>query len=517
MNVIVTNKQKDIIDNANIDAIKDFNGLFNVDDLISKVKNYFFSKLILDATSIVNFSSKDVLEKLASSIGADRLIILLPTDLEPPQSFINLLVSLKIFNFSRDINEIVKFINNSNSYENVVGMTNNTNNDIYVDNSIKATDNFQPIDNNTNNNINYNNNVINPNIPFTTNSRNIFSPIITGDLTYNGGPQNSQQLNNFPSNNVPYNNYQGPNNVSMNNLNQQGNNYDFSNNYNGIMSNSTVLPNSSMNTPNLGEQNRPSDNLYNNDIMSKMPQYDNMINSNINNDSINNNSFNSNEMVNQNINGINNSNNASNVNNSFNDFYNSFDEKQNNNTELNNSGFYNEFDSTTKSFVLGVKNITLHAGSTTLVYLLMKAARDILKLRVNAIEVNKNDFKYYNDSDMISTKTETLPNVIEGSNANLIIVDLNDYYGNYSIFNDVIYLVEPSVIRLNKLMMENRFTFKENVNNKLLLNMSLLNSSEVDALSKEAGVKFILNIPPINDRVNNDIILKILELFGFKK
>ena len=34
MNVIVSNKQKDIIDNANIDAIKDLNGFFNVGDLI---------------------------------------------------------------------------------------------------------------------------------------------------------------------------------------------------------------------------------------------------------------------------------------------------------------------------------------------------------------------------------------------------------------------------------------------------------------------------------------------------
>ena len=68
MNVIVANKQKGIIDNANIDAIKDFNGLFNVDDLISKFKNYFFSKLILDATSVVNFTSKEVLEKLSNAI-----------------------------------------------------------------------------------------------------------------------------------------------------------------------------------------------------------------------------------------------------------------------------------------------------------------------------------------------------------------------------------------------------------------------------------------------------------------
>ena len=106
MNVIVVNKQKEIIDNANIDAIKDFNGLFNVDDLISKFKNYFFSKLILDATSVVNFTTKEVLEKLSNAIGAERLVILLPEKPLPPKKFVDLLLELKIYNFSTLTNNL---------------------------------------------------------------------------------------------------------------------------------------------------------------------------------------------------------------------------------------------------------------------------------------------------------------------------------------------------------------------------------------------------------------------------
>ena len=98
MNVIVSNRQKDIIDNANIDAIKDLNGLFNVNDLINKFKNYFFSKMILDATSVVDFASKEVLTTLADEIGAERLIILLPSNPEPPVEFKKLLIELKIYN-----------------------------------------------------------------------------------------------------------------------------------------------------------------------------------------------------------------------------------------------------------------------------------------------------------------------------------------------------------------------------------------------------------------------------------
>ena len=110
MNVIVSYKKKDIIDNANIDAIKDLNGLFNVADLIDKFKNYFFSKMILDATSVENFASREVLTQLVDGIGADRLIILLPQTPPPPDEFKKLLIDLRIYNFSNDINDIVKFI-----------------------------------------------------------------------------------------------------------------------------------------------------------------------------------------------------------------------------------------------------------------------------------------------------------------------------------------------------------------------------------------------------------------------
>ena len=121
VNVIVSNRQKEIIDNANIDAIKDLNGLFNVNDLINKFKNYFFSKMILDATSVVDFASKEVLTTLANEIGAEKLIILLPATPEPPEEFKKLLIELKIYNFTNDINDVIRFIEKSNTYEDIFG------------------------------------------------------------------------------------------------------------------------------------------------------------------------------------------------------------------------------------------------------------------------------------------------------------------------------------------------------------------------------------------------------------
>ena len=486
MNVIVTNKQKEIIDNANIDAIKDFNGLFKVDDLVNKVKNYFFSKLILDATSIVDFSSKEVLEKLTSSIGADRLIILLPTEIKPPQEFINLLVSLKLYNFSTNINDIVKFINVPNTYENVVGITNTNQPDYYVDNSIKASDSF------------------NDNIPFNGSVNSVFNPIISDVSNTTDNLQNNN-VNNFSLQSNLSNNYQNYNNVNNsidmypnNMFNQQQNNNVYQNNEfnNGV--------------PNINNYNNPFNNLNNtvdNNInmnsSNMSPAFYNGVVDNQLNNIDQNNYFSPDIVNNRNENIIDNNNMFNNETKSSADY-------------SGDSNFYGDFQKQNQNFVVGFKNLTLHAGSTTLIYLLMKTAREKFNLRVNAVEINKNDFRYYNDQDMISATVDSLVNVVNSSTANLILVDLNDYNGNYEIFNEVIYLVEPSVIRLNKLMMDNRFAFRENANQKMMLNMSLLNNNEVNALSKEAGVNFIMNIPPLNDRISNDIIIKIIELFGFK-
>ena len=76
MNVIVSNKQKDVLDNSSIDAIKDLNGLFAVNDLINNFKNYYYTKMILDATAIVDFVKQETLDQLVKGIGADKLIIL---------------------------------------------------------------------------------------------------------------------------------------------------------------------------------------------------------------------------------------------------------------------------------------------------------------------------------------------------------------------------------------------------------------------------------------------------------
>lgn len=418
MNVVVSNKQKEIIDNANIDAIKDLNGLFNVNDLINKFKNYFFSKMILDATSIVDFASKDVLTTLANEIGAEKLIILLPSSPEPPLEFKKLLIELKIYNFTTNIDDVIKFIEKPNTYEDALKSIDSAfSDDVYVDNSIKEGEveqnSFDNEDNTSNNgDLSLDNQI---DVPLQ-NSKSSLGDLLN-NLTFNHKQDQENDSNDAYEDN----------NVTTEDSNQS---IDF---------NKDIVYES--NNTNL-----------NNNIFLIPGDYDND--------------------------------------------YNESSPKESNKA------------------VIGFKGITIHAGCTSLIYMLHKMLIN-MKKDVISIEVGKNDFRLFRDSKMISVNEDELENVINNSKESIILVDLNDYT-NFSICNEVLYLVEPSTIKLNGLMATNRYVFRELKDKKVLLNKSLLSPNDIQTLESEAGIKFFDIIEPLNDRLFNDSIAKLLELLNLK-
>lgn len=103
-----------------------------------------------------------------------------------------------------------------------------------------------------------------------------------------------------------------------------------------------------------------------------------------------------------------------------------------------------------KMKIIGFKNMTQHAGATTLIYLLRKALS--ASKMVGAIEVNKVDFLYFNDKDLVSTTTTELPKeLMKKQLCDVVFVDLNDY-DDVSICAEVYYLIEPSTIMINKML-----------------------------------------------------------------
>ena len=85
--------------------------------------------------------------------------------------------------------------------------------------------------------------------------------------------------------------------------------------------------------------------------------------------------------------------------------------------------------------------------------------------------------------------------------ASYILVDINN--GNEEICDDIIYLIEPSIIKLNKMMLINKDIFEKIYGKKIILNKSLLSSKDVTDFEYESHSKVLFNMPPLNDRDSN--------------
>ena len=168
-----------------------------------------------------------------------------------------------------------------------------------------------------------------------------------------------------------------------------------------------------------------------------------------------------------------------------------------------------------KTKIIGFKNFTSHAGATTFIYMLKKIL--VRDYSVMAIEINREDFKFFNDSNMISCNMHDFANVIKGySNVNIILVDLNDGNICEGMCNDIIYLMESSTLMINRVYMLDNHCFERIREKKMVLNKSLLNEKDIRLLERESGISFYSVIPNLNDRLsNNNELFPFLERLGF--
>ena len=170
--------------------------------------------------------------------------------------------------------------------------------------------------------------------------------------------------------------------------------------------------------------------------------------------------------------------------------------------------------------VIGIKNLTSDAGATSLVYMFKKVLSKFYS--VMAIEINKKDFLFYNDKAMISVNEKNIGDIIlKYKDVNVILIDLNDLdeATSNNICTDILYLVEPSLTKVNKLIMLNRDVFSKVNDEKIILNMSFFSDKDVKDFEFEANIKVYYNLPPLNDRVDNSkILMPLFEKLGlFRK
>ncbi len=167
------------------------------------------------------------------------------------------------------------------------------------------------------------------------------------------------------------------------------------------------------------------------------------------------------------------------------------------------------------STVIGFHNVTGSAGSTTLIYMILKELSAVYgKNNVIAFEIDKNDFSLFNDKQMFSVRQNDVRGFLEkNSNVNIILVDLNNYTDD-TFCGEVINLIEPSTIKLNKLVKTNKLIFSKLQNKRVILNKSLLLNNDVLDFEHEAGIKVFYNMPPLDERKRNAIISDFLSKLG---
>ena len=164
--------------------------------------------------------------------------------------------------------------------------------------------------------------------------------------------------------------------------------------------------------------------------------------------------------------------------------------------------------------IIGFRNVSKQAGASTFIYIMKKELNSVMGDNIIAIEVDKNDFQFFNDKKMISTTAVQLRSTIDNyRNASIILIDLNELKDD-NMCGDVIYLLEPTMIKLNRVVRRNRNIFGILKNKKLVLNKSLLNNKDVSDFEYEANMRVFYNMPPLDERKRNPAMNDFLSRMG---
>ena len=166
--------------------------------------------------------------------------------------------------------------------------------------------------------------------------------------------------------------------------------------------------------------------------------------------------------------------------------------------------------------IIGFKNVKEHAGATPLIYLLKLHLEKSYK--VKAVEIDKNDFIYFNDESLESISSLGFNDFLsQNSDYDVILVDLNE--GNVLEYcHDIVYLIEPGLIKLNKLIRQDNAIFEKLSDKKIVLNRSVLSEKDVMDFEKESGSKVFFNMPCLDDKLDDQKIINIfLTNLGFSR
>lgn len=186
-------------------------------------------------------------------------------------------------------------------------------------------------------------------------------------------------------------------------------------------------------------------------------------------------------------------------------------------SELNSSAQYKiNIDKNIK--IIGIQNLSSGAGATTLMVMMVKQLS--YNYRVKGIEVNGHDSIYFRNENIIfcTSMLDVQDRIKELRNVDAVIIDLNGVTDKENICDDIIYLLEPGVVRLGKTMVLNNQTGLIKKDYKIVLNRSALRDDEIDYFSRETGLDVYYNLGNIDDKKDRLLSIdKLLIKLGFDK
>lgn len=165
--------------------------------------------------------------------------------------------------------------------------------------------------------------------------------------------------------------------------------------------------------------------------------------------------------------------------------------------------------------IIGIKSVTPGAGSTTLTYLMKKHLEK--RYSVLAIEVEKRDFIYFNDNSLISSANGVIGDLLStNKDKNILLVDLNGSQAAENFCDEVLYLIEPSIIKINRLLSIKPKILNELKGKKIILCPSMLTNKDVKDFEYESGLKVFYNMKPIDDHGDSADVKELLVKLGYK-
>lgn len=194
-----------------------------------------------------------------------------------------------------------------------------------------------------------------------------------------------------------------------------------------------------------------------------------------------------------------------------NNINNSFD-----NQNYNNAGSSMGISMSMPQRIIGVKNLTPHSGATTLVYMMYKHLSG--NYSVTAIEADKRDFTFYNDRAMKSVSGNEINKVIaDNADKEVILIDVNSNQVAENSCHQVIYLLEPSVLKVNKLLSTRPRLAEEMRGKSIILNQSLIPEKDLKVFQYETKLNIAGTLAPVDDHSKSEEIYNFLRKLGFDR